>query len=118
MSEMGEMGEMYPRKPGVANAVLCEELYALSGWRRSPFEGQRTPEYDVAYLIAMLPAHTLSKAGDETYTATWRDYSRSGQCIEAWSRTNPANAIARLAISLFQAGVLLISEVITADQTT
>lgn len=113
----------------VASHADCEALYRLSGWNgqywwysyqehadgsgnyfivgehEAPFTTSTIPAYDAAFLLGYLPAVTLRKRGNGDYFATWygsKDYA----ALEGHSRTNPANALCRLAVNLFQAGIL------------
>lgn len=115
----------------VADVNECRALYEVSGWEYAneahgawmpgppghPYElrggawfgayGKRYPAYDTAFLLRMLPAHTLLKQGNGDYLATWQDHTPGGETITGHSRHQPENAMARLAINLFKAGVLL-----------
>ena len=114
----------------VANLETCRELYHLSGWtgqywwwtmhiyedgsegyqlvgeHEAPFTGETIPAYDAAYLAAMLPAFRVGKEGNGSYRAGWMDYADHKVIMED-SRTSLANAMARLAISLFKGRILL-----------
>lgn len=112
----------------VAHFAECCELYELSGWGYGMgavwmFEDGRSwvwdnptsavlachewvPAYDLGALAGYLPAFALNKRGNESYHAGWADHANR-QVITADSRTNPANALCRLAIALFKAGVLM-----------
>lgn len=90
-----------------ADVSVSQELHAISGWTSAGrLPGSDTPEYTAEFLLGMLPAHTLKKLGNEKWYADHIDYT-TGKVIMANSRTNPANALARLAIELFNQGVLL-----------
>lgn len=113
----------------VASFSDCKELYHLSGWNghywwwtwheqsdgsgiyvlvgehEAPFHGSSYPAYDAGYLINRLPPFALQKQGNGGYYAVCTDYA-DDRHIEGESRTNPANALARLAIRLFEAGIL------------
>lgn len=115
---------------GVASVDICRELYHLSGWKgqywwwtkrvygdgsegyqlvgehEAPFTGETIPAYDASYLAAMLPAFRIGKEGNGSYRAGWMDYANHKVIMEA-SRTSLANAMGRLAISLFKHGILL-----------
>ena len=84
------------------------------------------PCYTTDMLLSLLPAHTLTKWGNATWQARWvGQVPWRGQtpapvpayrgAITAESRTNPANALVRLALKLFEAGVLLHD--LTSDDT-
>ena len=109
-----------------AGLAECKELYALSGWREEDWNDQyriwskdtgdvMTPAYTLGTLLYMLPAHSLTKRGNATWQARWVGQIPGAipayrVAMTAESRTNPANALARLAIKLFEAGVLLTSK--------
>lgn len=120
----------------VADVAECRELYALSGWQTTAFywqddyyedgshlwnlypddeirRGSVVPAYDLGYLAEMLPAFRFQKHGNGVYVAFWRDYSND-RTLEASSRTNPSSAVARLAVALFHAGVLLAGKAASA----
>jgi len=120
--------------PSVASLPECRDLFAASGWDTTiwswycdeerddepalnltdemkvvggvGYYDHRYPAYDLGYLSRVLPRHDLFKRGNGAYSATWMDYS-SLEEINVESRTSPENALARLAIKLFDAGVLL-----------
>ena len=98
----------------------CRQLYDLSGWReKNADESSESsiPSYSLNTLHSLLPAHTLGKFGNATWQARWVGHvpwqseapapPAYRVTVTAESRTNPANALARLAIKLFEAGVLL-----------
>ena len=113
----------------VADLSECKDLYERSGWkgqywwyralRRTDgnmaymLVGEHTtpspvplyPAYDATYLLYMLPPITLQKQGNGNFYAAYIDYADNTR-IEGHSRTNPANALCRLAIALFEAGAL------------
>ena len=117
----------------VASVDICRELYRVSDWtgqywwwtrhtyedgsegyqlvgeHEAPFTGETIPAYDAAYLAAMLPAFRMGKEGNGSYRAGWMDYADRKVIMEA-SRTSLANAMARLAISLFKEGILLAND--------
>lgn len=115
-----------------AGLAECKQLYELSGWQEEEWGDQYriftpgqgdvvTPAYTLGTLLHMLPAHTLTKYGNATWQARWVGHvpwqSETPAPVPAYrgaitaeSRTNPANALARLAIKLFEAGVLLTSK--------
>ena len=94
--------------PRTATLSDCRELQRLSGWAAMTSGGEY-PVYTTDMLLSLLPAHTLTKHGNASWVARW-----AGQppgcpyrvAINSDSRTNPANALVRLAIKLFEAGVL------------
>lgn len=105
--------------PRVATLAECRELQRVSGWAAMTDHGQY-PCYTTDMLLSLLPAHSLTKLGNATWQARWVGHvpwqSETPApppyrgAITAESRTNPANALARLAIKLFGAGVLLTSK--------
>ena len=120
----------------VASVDLCQELYKLSGWANTAAfwqddyypdgshlwnlyddselrSGSVVPAYDLGYLMRMLPGHYVQKLGNETYTARWTCYAPTAEQralgtnhLSGSSRTSPENALCRLAIELFNQGVL------------
>lgn len=120
----------YEQMVGVASRADSEELYHLSGWNGqywwwsikhphpdgsacydlvgehdAPFANTTYPAYDVGYLLKRLPAVTLTGYGSGKYKATWKDHA-DHVTIGRESRANPANALCRLAMALFEAGIL------------
>lgn len=117
-----------------ASLAECRELYKVSGWDGTAWSwycdeerdddpamnisepasivggvgyyDHKYPAYDLGYLTAMMPPFSLTKHGNGDHTARWSDYS-DGRFIERWSRTNPANAVVRLALALYEGGVLM-----------
>ena len=94
--------------PRVATLAECRELQRVSGWAAIT-DHEQSPCYTTDMLLSLLPAHTLTKFGNATWKAEWVGQKPGfyRMTITAESRTNPANALARLAIKLFEAGVLL-----------
>ena len=117
----------------VANLTECKELYQCSGWNKqywwwqyhifdddstgyiltgehdaSPMKSAH-PAYDSGYLLRMLPPVTLRKDGNGSYVAEWVDHLEH-RSIQRDSRTNAENAMCRLAIALYEAGVMVHQE--------
>lgn len=102
----------------VATLFECRELQRVSGWAAITDHGQY-PLYTTDVLLSLLPAHTLTKHGNATWQARWVGQipgSIYRTAITAESRTNPANALVRLALKLFEAGVLLHDFAMVGDQ--
>lgn len=81
------------------------EAYVLVGEHEAPFVTETYPAYDVGFLVAWLPAHKLIKRGNVSYLATWRDEA-ANITVTGDSRTNPANALCRLAVKLIERGTI------------
>ena len=80
----------------VTDNEAADKLYRLSG---------RFEEYDLDSLLRLLPAVTLTKYADGSYTAEWVDHPTQNRIV-AHSRTNPANVLCRLAVRLYERGIL------------
>jgi len=120
---------------GIASVADCRELYRVSGWGDTPWTwycdeahddepglnlseplrvvggvgyfDTRYPAYDLGYLAGMLPTFKLMKHPNDTYEASWRRHMSDGVYLVAESRTNAANALCRLAVKMFDAGILI-----------
>lgn len=116
----------------VASLELSKELYELSGWdkthwryahnvgrtrtkhqlfdqwrlRHTPYSHlqEYIPAYDVGYLLRKLPKASIVPYHDRWQT--WWDGSSSKKPLARTYGDNPEDALARLAIELFQQGVL------------
>lgn len=71
------------------------------------------PAYDLGYLMRKLPGHYVQKLGSESYVAKWWDYAPTQEQRElglnhlsGHSKSSPEDAVCRLAIALFEHGVL------------
>lgn len=106
----------------VASLELCQKLYELSGWEgeRHPNhgyedeQGSHIPYFTLGYLLRKLPTETSDPNGwltiqpdeDPLWAAGYELIAAEGAhflCID----TSPENAAARLAIHLFEQGVLV-----------
>jgi hypothetical protein len=90
---------------------LSEPLKVVGG---VGYYDHRYPAYDLGYLVRKLPVHYLQKFGNESYVARWVYPAPTREQIElgthhiiGHSRTSPENALCRLAVNLFEAGVLM-----------
>lgn len=120
---------------GIASLADCRELYRMSGWSDTTFSwycdeahddepalnlseplkvvggvgyyDTKYPAYDLGYLAAMLPTFELVRRPDESCWVRWHGHENGVTYLEVDSRTSPANALCRLAVKLFEAGVLL-----------
>lgn len=115
----------------VASLELCRELYELSGWGDTEhhwwpdwwtsggkatanikpidldpkIEADLIPAYDLGYLVRKLPEQTSVYRYENVWVANRENERRTGYpaIIEA---DTPENAVASLAILLFQQGIL------------
>jgi hypothetical protein len=124
----------------VASVEVCKELHALAGWESTSFFWQDdyypdgshlwnlyddielrrssvVPAYDLGFLMRMLPGHYVQKLGNGSYIAKWTDYAPTQEQrdlgtnhLSGHSKSSPENALCRLAIELFQHGVLISQE--------
>ena len=93
----------------VASFELCKQLYALSGWKEEyigvPFN-EHMPGYSLSYLLHHLPKKVvLENAMPDWECSYWpggKDYLK-GFKTEAHT---PDDAVVKLAIELFQQGIL------------
>lgn len=113
----------------VANLELCKELYELSGWetgewlnapRTTPtglVTAGRVPTYDLGYLLRKLPLRVRDEYQGWQYGVKLHQtggsgwivyYGKPGDTSEMYfnSADTPEDCVAKLAIELFQAGVL------------
>lgn len=108
----------------VATLELCKELYELSGWLEAdawywvnPDNDQdfttsrlrhgkllNIPAYDLGYLTRVMLPFTLMCRADRTFDAYW--ISEEEIRARGSSESSPENAVVRLAIELFEQGVL------------
>lgn len=118
----------------VASLENCKRLYELSGWEDSLWHNQvcqardgayswsvsdreggyeHYPAYSAGYLLRKLPGYAVLKHVDEEHAIDgdtfWKAIYQSsieGKWIEAKGCDTPEDALALLAIRLFEEGVL------------